>query len=81
MEFFLSDDFLRNSKTFLQLGDVEDIVDGCKLIGQLELVGDGSTLLEDLVWADEARASFPLTPNLCAPLLEFTCFPRVVFCP
>jgi len=49
VEFFLSDDFLRNSKTFLQLGDVEDIVDGCKLIGQLELVGDGSTLLEDLV--------------------------------
>jgi len=72
VEFFLSDDFLRNSKTFLQLGDVEDIADDCKLIGQLELVGDGSTLLEDLVWVDEARASFPLTPNLCAPLVGNT---------
>ena len=51
--------FLWNSQTLLELRDMENVVEGCQVVGQLYSVGDGSAFFRDLVGSDISRSKFP----------------------
>ena len=46
--------FLRNSQTFLQLRDVEHVVDAKHVGGKLELVSNFTSTFQDPVWSHKA---------------------------
>ena len=53
--FLLIDDFGRNSDTFLELGYVENIMDGCESRRKSQSISHWSTFFNDLIWSDIAR--------------------------
>src|SRR6185312_3688979 len=53
--FLLIDDFGRNSDTFLELGYVENIMDGCESRRKSQTISHGSTFFNDFIWPDIAR--------------------------
>ena len=54
-DFLLIDDFGRYSDTFLELGYVENIMDGCESRRKSQTISHGSTFFNDLKWSGVAR--------------------------